>query len=164
MTGGKDCFMIYDRLENFADYAALAPEAWSSIAAFLRTLTPDIRPGRYEIDGDRIFAVVNDTVSHDAFPDKLEYHERYADIQLVAAGREKILCGPLDGAPSAPFSEEKDLGFRMLGAVDLEAQLFPGVFLLLFPGEGHLPDVGDGSRVLKVVVKVALECFTDVKK
>ncbi len=155
--------MIYDRLENFADYAALAPEAWSKIAAFLRTLSDKTPAGRYELDGDRIYVNVNDTKSHEAFPEKLEYHEKYADIQIVASGVESVLCGPLDGAVTTPYAGEKDVGFKMLGKRNVEAQLYPGVFLLLFPGEGHLPDVGDGSRVLKVVVKVALDCFTAVK-
>ncbi|MCQ2378566.1 MAG: YhcH/YjgK/YiaL family protein [Victivallaceae bacterium] len=155
--------MIYDRLENFSDYAALAPAVWEKIAAFLRSLSPETPPGRREIDGEKVFAVVNDTASHEAFPDKLEYHRRYADVQLVASGEEKVLCGALDGPESTPYSEEKDLGFHRLGTVDLEAALRPGLFLLLFPGEGHLPDVGDGSRVLKVVVKIAKECFSSAK-
>ncbi|MCQ2352334.1 MAG: YhcH/YjgK/YiaL family protein [Victivallaceae bacterium] len=155
--------MIYDRLENFADYAALAPEAWSKIAAFFSTLKENTPPGRYELDGDKIYVNVNDTHSHEAFPEKLEYHVKYADIQLVASGAEAVLCGPLDGEDTTPYSAEKDCGFKMLGKTDVSAQLYPGVFLLLFPGEGHLPDVGDGSRVLKVVVKVALECFGCVK-
>ncbi len=155
--------MIYDRLENFADYANLAPDAWSRIAAFFGTLNENTPAGRYELDGDKIYVNVNDTHSHEVFPEKLEYHEKYADIQLVASGEETVLCGPLDGAETTPYSEEKDCGFKMIGQTDVSAQLYPGVFLLLFPGEGHLPDVGNGDRVLKVVVKVALECFTRVK-
>ena len=156
--------MIYDRLENFSRYVALAPETWEKIADFFRTLSAETAPGRYELEKDRIFVNVNDLCTHEILPGKLEYHEQYADIQLTAAGCEKVLCGALGGAETTPFSEEKDCGFKKLLKTDFTAELYPGVFLLLFPGEGHMPDVGDGNPVRKVVVKVHRDCFSGAKR
>lgn len=155
--------MIFDRLENFADYAALAPDAWSKIAAFLRKLGEGMTPGRYEVDGDRIYAMVNSLKSHVLDLDKLEYHTCYADIQIVISGSEEIVCGPLDGKETIPYDPQKDIGFHRLEDETSCAKLIPGYFMLILPGEGHAPDIGDGKDVLKSVIKVSLDCFGESK-
>ncbi len=151
--------MVFDRLENFADYATLAPEAWSRIAGFFRQLSAETPSGKYEIWGDRIYASVNRIESHALDTDKLEYHTKYADIQLVASGVEDVLCGDLTGEVTTAYDASRDVGFYRLEQVSSQYTLTPGKFLLLLPGEGHAPDVGDGSAVVKVVVKVAADCF-----
>ena len=151
--------MIFDRLENFADYAALAPDAWCAIAGFLSKFDTGFEPGRYEITGDKIYAMVNHLKSHAFDADKLEYHERYADIQIVLSGSEEIVFGDLDGEETTPYDPQKDIGFHHLEKPTSRVELANGYFSLILPGEGHAPDVGDGGEVSKVVIKVALDCF-----
>lgn len=151
--------MVFDRLENFADYATLAPEAWSRIAGFFRNLSAETPPGRHEIWGDKIYASVNVIKLHPLDADKLEYHTKYADIQLVASGEEEVICGDLNGAATTAYDAGRDVGFYRLESASGKFTLTPGKFLLLFPGEGHAPDVGDAAQVVKVVVKVSADCF-----
>ena len=63
--------MIYDSMKNFAAYRKLAPEAWEKVSAFLAGCTPETPAGRYELDGDRVYAMVQGYETHDADPDKL---------------------------------------------------------------------------------------------
>ena len=151
--------MIIDNLENFAGYAPIMPEVWDIIAEFLRSLSPETTGGRYTIDGDRVYAIVNPVETHPLDLDKLEYHRKYADIQVVISGGESIVCGEINDNVTSPYDESRDIGFCRMAAATVTAELVPGMFMLIFPGEGHAPDVGDGSKVFKAVVKVAAECF-----
>ena len=96
--------MIYDSMKNFAAYRKLAPEAWEKVSAFLAGCTPETPAGRYELDGDRVYAMVQGYETHDADPDKLEIHRKYVDIQLLLSGQpvpsncEGSLCAGLRSA------------------------------------------------------------------
>ena len=91
--------MIFDSLNNFANYARLAPGTWAKLAAFLHGCTAETPAGRYEIDGDRLYAMVQSYNLHPVRPEKLEIHRNYVDIQLLLAGRETIVYRPVDGLP-----------------------------------------------------------------
>ncbi len=148
--------MIYDRLENLEKYAGIAPAAMKKIVDFCRSCAEIPAPGRYPIDETRIYAMVQEYAPHAADPEKAEYHRAFADIQLLLAGEETLICAPV-GEACVPYDAEKDCGFDRLpenGTVPLP--LVPGNFVLLLPEERHLPGVGDPSgAVVKVVVKVA---------
>ena len=88
--------MIFDSMNNFMQYGKLAPAAWEKILKFLADCTEKSPAGRYEIDGDRIYASIQGYETHAPDPDKLEIHRKYVDIQLLLAGKESILCRPVD--------------------------------------------------------------------
>lgn len=149
--------MIFDEFRNFQRYGAVAPEAWRLIAEFLNRIDEKTEIGRYELDGDRVYATVQHYATHPADTSKLEYHRRYADIQLLLSGRETIYVRPLNGLiETMPYDEKLDVGFYELnsdGAVSLP--LSAGNFALFLPEEGHMPGVGVPDReVIKVVVKI----------
>ncbi len=154
--------MIYDRLENLAEYSKLAPEVWGKIVKFCRKCgehEPEL--GKHEIIGDLVYASVQSYQPHVSDPEKLEYHKRFADIQFLLLGEESILCGAVeDGEEVKPFNDEKDIGFNRMPERWNELPLTVGDFALLMPGEGHQPGVGDPAKpVVKVVIKIAQECF-----
>lgn len=149
--------MIFDTLNNFANYARLAPGTWAKLAAFLHGCTAETPAGRYEIDGDRLYAMVQSYNLHPVRPEKLEIHRNYVDIQLLLAGRETIVYRPVDGLPvTAEYDAVRDIAFYHLdekGSVAIPLE--PGNFALFFPEEGHLPGNGDpADSVVKVVVKI----------
>ena len=107
--------MIYDSMKNFAAYRKLAPEAWEKVSAFLAGCTPETPAGRYELDGDRVYAMVQGYETHDADPDKLEIHRKYVDIQLLLSGEESIVCRSVAGLKeTVPYNAEKDIAFYRL--------------------------------------------------
>lgn len=149
--------MIFDTLNNFANYARLAPGTWAKLAAFLHGCTAKTPAGRYEIDGDRLYAMVQNYNLHPVRPEKLEIHRNYVDIQLLLAGHETIVYRPVDGLPvTAEYDAVRDIAFYHLdenGSVALPLE--PGNFALFFPEEGHLPGNGNpADSVVKVVVKI----------
>jgi len=154
--------MIYDSLENFSRYAKLSPEVWKEISKFLTRCTPEKPVGRYELDGDRVYASVQHYETHPANPDKLEIHRNYIDIQLLLLGEESIPVRSVDGlTETVPYDEKRDIAFYRLPVDDPDAVttvLVPGKFAIFFPGEGHLPGVIRGNvpcPAVKVVVKIA---------
>ena len=156
--------MIFDSLNNFMRYGKLAPAAWEKILKFLRSCTPETPAGRYEIDGDRIYASIQGYETHAPDPDKLEIHRKYVDIQLLLAGKESILCRPVDDlAVTVPYDDGKDIAFyRAAEGNYVTVTLEPGKFAVFFPEEGHMPGLscaGAGREVVKVVVKIAVTEF-----
>ena len=56
-----------------------------------------MEPGRYEIQGDDIFAQVFDAATKPADEQRPEAHEKYADVQFLASGRERLGFTPDTG-------------------------------------------------------------------
>lgn len=153
--------MIYDKLENLPLYAGSFPNADKVIEFLKRCAAATPAPGKYELDGKKLFVNVQQYSPKTFSPEKLEHHKDYIDIQLLFSGAEKLYYAPLDGLDTVvPYDHDKDCGMNRLPAPDagVELQLVPGNFVLLYPGEGHLPGVGDpAATVVKAVVKIAVK-------
>lgn len=149
--------MIIDKIENYTHYY-FGP-AWQRVFEFLGTLTPDSPDGRYEIEGEEIFAIVMSY--HTSAPESavFESHQRYVDIQTVITGAEGFECAfsdelhvvtPYDTSKEAAFYERTSPGRTR---VDVS----PGTFVMLYPHDAHIAGlmVGNTSKLVKkVVVKV----------
>lgn len=150
--------MIYDRLENLPAYIALAPEAVPKIVEFLgKCGAGEIAEGRHELDGSKLYVNVQSYDSKPFSEGMLEYHKKYVDLQLLLAGSETLYYAPAGTPVTKEYNEENDCGFNQVPADALPLKLEVGNFVLLLPEEGHLPGVGDGSGVVKAVVKIAAE-------
>ena len=155
--------MIYDKLENLSRYAQSFPNA-DKVIEFLAKCAANPNPpapGKYELDGKKLFVNVQQYSPKTFNPEKLEYHRDYIDIQLLFSGAEKLYYAPLDGLETVTaYNPEKDCGMSRLPAPEagVELPLVPGNFVLLYPEEGHIPGVGDpASQVVKAVVKIAVK-------
>lgn len=150
--------MIYDRLENFPSYVSIAPEVMPRLIEFFgKCGAGEIAEGRHELDGDKLYVNVQSYATKTFDPDMLEYHKKYVDIQLLLAGTETLYYEPAGTAVTKPYNEETDCGFNKVPESALPIKLEVGNFVLLLPGEGHLPGVGDGSGVVKAVVKISAD-------
>jgi len=146
--------MILDVLENAERYVGAHP-ALATAFAFLRrpdlALLPD---GRVELDGDRLFALVQCPAGRGRAGARLEAHRKYADIQFVVSGREEYGWRARAEAPvvTEPYDEARDIEF-FGGAPTLWLPAPPGVFTVFFPDDLHAPLAGSG-HLQKVVIKV----------
>ena len=146
--------MIVDILSKAGVYTA-RHSCFKSAFEFLRRADlAALAPGRYPIDGDRVFALVSDSEGKGKGAAKLEVHRTYIDIQYVASGTEVIGWKPLAGCTQSQggFDAAKDIGF-FEDTVETWATLGPGSFAVFFPGDAHAPLAGAGA-VRKVVIKV----------
>jgi biofilm protein TabA len=147
--------MIIDHLNHHSQY--LGDPRLSKGFAWLSTFSPQLADGRYEIDGDRVYALVQsyDTVAPSE--KKYESHRKYIDIQYVAEGTEVIHYALIDGLqPVTDYHEDNDYLLYGDPAVATPLHLAPGVFAIFYPHDGHKPCCVNGAitRMKKVVVKV----------
>lgn len=116
--------------------------------------------GKYEIDGERVFAMVQRYETLVLAEPKFEAHRKYIDLQFLADGAELIGWAPLGKmAVVEVYDGEKDACF---GAVPHGAwtplRLGPGQLAVLDPEDAHAPRLAAGipGRVTKVVVKISV--------
>jgi YhcH/YjgK/YiaL family protein len=149
--------MILDILANAGRYAGLHP-LFSRAFEFLRgTDLQALAPGRFPIEGERLFAIVESVAGRSREEARLECHRKYIDIQLVLAGTEEMGWRPVSDCrePVAEYSAERDIRFFRDAPASWIATP-PGAFCIFFPQDAHAPLVSKGS-VRKVVLKIAVE-------
>jgi hypothetical protein len=80
--------MIFDTLKNIDNYKGLG-RVYTALEFLAKTDFNTMELGRYELDGDNIFYMVQ---SYDTDPEKTisEAHKKYIDIQFMVKGEELI--------------------------------------------------------------------------
>lgn len=154
--------MISDQCRNWKTYSALAPDVFKTVFDFIKTLTPDMENKRYELRGSDIYVLVQQYETKPLSCGKMEAHRRYIDIQTIISGTEIIGVSALAGLQEiTPFDDEKDFElFEHSPAASSLIKLCPGDFMLLNPGEGHMPGIAiddKPSEIKKAVVKIRRE-------
>jgi biofilm protein TabA len=150
--------MIVDRLGNRSVDAHL-PSRVRQALEYLRTTDMNaIGLGRHEIDGDRLFALVQEYVTRPPHECVWEAHRRYIDVQYVVKGVEKMGHAPLSRVVQRhPYDPERDVTFFEQG--EAFVTLAAGSFAIFGPDDVHAPRVaaGEPTTVRKVVVKAVID-------
>ena len=149
--------MILDVLGNAHHYLALNKGFAKAIEFLLRPDLNELSVDNYEIDGDRVYAMVAKDPGRKKEDALLETHEKYIDIQLVLAGTDDMGWKPKSSCkqPSGEYDKESDVQFFAdEPAVWLSTQR--GGFAIFFPEDAHMPLISSG-QLHKVVVKVAMD-------
>jgi len=147
--------MILDDLKNAKTYFSLHKSFQLAFEYLQQTNFSQVENGKYPLDGENVFAVVNRYETHHVQEPKWEAHRKYIDIQYIASGFEQIGVEDISEVPPlTEYDEEKDVRF-FIG----DGKHFPlaeKTFAIIFPHEVHLPGIAgtQKSEVLKVVVKV----------
>ena len=145
--------MIVDRLDNARRYAAAHPLFARAFEFLRRKDLASLAPGRHEVDGDRLYAVVVKADAAGREKAVLEAHRRYIDIQFIVSGTDEMGWRPLvECKGSKGFDAAKDLELFTDPAVAW-CGVRPGDLAIFFPSDAHAPGGGTGP-VHKVVVKV----------
>ena len=157
--------MISDQLEHHDRYPHQFGQIWNEAFKFLKTVTPATACGRYELDGDHLFAMVDSYETKTRNTAKLETHRKYVDIQFMVSGEETHEVFPKkELTVSEPYNLEKDAEFYQIPKHQRTViNLHPGDFVVYFPHDAHMPCLMTGSSpqpVKKVVIKVAVELLT----
>ncbi len=137
---------------------SLPPRFHQALAMLANTDLEQLALGRHDLDGDKLFVLVQEYTTKAESAGRWEAHRRYADIQLIVRGRERIGIAALEQMTvDVPHDETKDVAL-FTGAGDW-LTMTPGRFAIFFPQDVHLPcsELGGGQPVRKVVVKVALD-------
>ncbi len=150
--------MIFDQLKNAHLYFPLGERIQKALEYLMSTDFSGIEPGKYEIDGEDIYAVVSQYDTKPITAGKWEAHKRYLDIQSVVEGKEKIGYSFSNKTiVTQPYDEYKDIMFLKGEGNFLIAEA--GYFTILFPSDIHMPGIAMNisTPVKKVVLKVKLD-------
>lgn len=147
--------MIIDKIENATIYKKLGERIKKSFDYIKQTDLKNLAAGKYEIDGENIFALVSEYKTKPEVEGKLEAHRKYIDVQYVISGEELMGYAPLGTQQILePYKEENDIVF-FTGDKSF-TKVSEGMFAIFFPEDVHMPGImtKESSPVKKLVIKV----------
>ena len=140
--------MIVDRLDNAGAYHALGPR----LAAALRFLQENdvtaFKDGRYDIDGDDVFVLVQRYRTKSLSQAVWESHRNYIDVQYVAQGEERLGYVPLAANPTVTKPYDASMDAALYQATGSMLDVTAGTFLIFTPQDVHAPGLAAGSPPL----------------
>lgn len=151
--------MILDLLSNAPLYYNQGPLFKKAFEYLTHTDFSKVEKGKYELEGQHLFAIVNeyDTVHPDS--EQMESHKKYIDIQYIVSGAERIGHDFLTAqTPSKAYDNEKDF-MLFNGQPAFFSVIQQGMFAVFFPHDLHMPNImiDKPAYVKKVVMKVAVQ-------
>ncbi len=151
--------MIFDTIKNRHLYVAISPRIKAALDYLATTDFSTIEVGRYEIDADNLFALVQKYNSIPKEQGKWECHRKYIDIQFIAEGIEQIGFRNINKMKViTEYNPEKDVAF-LSGEGDY-VTVEKGFYGIFFPQDAHQPKVAPGNapgQVKKVVIKIKVD-------
>ena len=151
-------YLIFDRLNNASQYYHLGERLEQGLKYLLEKDFSKMEPGRYDIDGDKIYALVQEYDTRKRSDGKWEAHRRYIDIQYISEGIELMGYENLENmeAVEEEYNSDKDVLFLKGDGSFVKMPI--GMFTILWPQDVHMPGqaVSGPSMVRKVVIKVLI--------
>ena len=149
--------MILDTLDNYQLYSTINERIAKGFAFLHNTDLDTISSGRHDIEGDTIFALVQEYPTKPLNECKLESHKKYIDIQYMIRGEEFMGVTTKNNQKILEQDEDKDYTFYE-GTTSL-VRVSKGMFTIFFPDDLHQPCVQTESaaEVKKVVIKVLIQ-------
>jgi biofilm protein TabA len=150
--------MIVDRLGNRSVDAYVPPRVRQALE-YLRAANMAAVPiGRHELDGDRLFALVQEYTTRPSSECVWEAHRKYIDVQYIVHGAERMGHAPIARAGErVPYDPERDVTLFHPGTQFVT--LTAGMLAIFGPDDVHSPGVAvdEPRAVRKVVMKAALD-------
>ncbi len=154
--------MIAGHLANWDKEKHLYAPAIRKAMAWLQEHDLKTLPtGRQEIDGDRLYVMVNEYVSEPREKRRAEAHRKYVDVQYIVAGAETIGYARLEDGYEVLEDKlaEKDVIFYNHPVDESHIILTVGMYGIFFPWDVHRPNcaLAAPSPVRKVVMKISMD-------
>lgn len=146
--------MIIDQLKNASFYFGMSKKIETALSYLLDTDLPNMKPGRYEIDGPDMYALMQNYETKSKENGFWEAHRKYIDIQYVIKGTELIGYANIDHLNPGEYDDVKDL--LVLYGDGVFPEVRAGTFVILMPQDAHMPGIAvtTSQSVAKIVVKV----------
>lgn len=148
--------MIYDTFEHLELYAQPGTLMHQALV-YARDFDQSKADGRQEIDGDRLYALVNSYDSSPREERRYEAHKRYADIQVLLEGEEAIDVSLESNLPVIQeYNPTKDILYHQPPTDTATLVMKPGYFAIFYPQDVHRPNcqLHGKIHVRKIVMKV----------
>ena len=147
--------MIIDKLKNAPLYYGISEKIATALKYLENTDLAGFQNGKYEIEGDDIFVLIQDYHTKPLSEGKFEAHRKYIDIQYIIKGTEKMGYTNVHKLKSATeYDETKDIIFFESDG-DL-VTVEEGFFAIFAPEDAHMPGIESKTSeyVKKAVIKI----------
>lgn len=150
--------MIVDLIKNAALYKRLDGGIQTALEYLAKTDFSTMTPGRYDLEGNTVYALVQQYITKPMEQGLWEAHRRYIDVQYVAEGVESMGYVSIGNLKVTQAYAPKDDCELFAGTGDFVTAR-AGTFVIFFPEDAHMPCIASGTPapVRKVVVKVAMK-------
>jgi biofilm protein TabA len=155
--GGILMAMITDSIQNVASYMGLSAHMAAALKFIVRPDLGAMALGKHVLDGDQVFAIIQEYQTKPEEACFWEAHRKYIDVQFIQTGVEAMGWAPIQ---EMKVQKEYDAG-RDVVILEGKGQVMEvtgGHFAIFLPQDAHMPCLASGGRpgpVRKVVVKVA---------
>jgi YhcH/YjgK/YiaL family protein len=150
--------MIVDTLNNSARYFVHGDRIATALKYLRDNDCTALPVGKIPIQGDQIYALVQDNTTKLREQGVWEAHRKYIDVQFVAGGVEEMGYANIQTLTiKKPYDEQAD--YALFDGSGSFITVPAGSFTIFFPEDGHIPGSavdGKPAAVRKVVVKVAV--------
>lgn len=160
--------MIYDSLSHLNRYRGFSKGLDLLMDWIAKTDLTQLPVGRSEIDGSRVFALVQDATTRRYEDARYETHRRYMDVQVDLVGEEHFMITTGPTAEVGSFDESSDKGYCLATSdnhAEIEGALKLGHFVVFMIGEPHMPNLvapgTDPYPLHKICFKVLGDQFWD---
>ena len=150
-------------VREFIDYLALAsiPRMKKAFDFLYEIKKKPIEDGRYEIDGDKIYANVESYTTRDYENTRFESHRKYIDIQYMISGVEEMEVTEIQNLQiEEAYDTDRDVAFYKSSSKGERYRITDGQYLIFYPKDAHRPCITAGKlpvKVQKMVIKVAVD-------
>lgn len=151
--------MIIDSLANANLYTGISNKITKAFEWLINTDLNNLNTGKYFIDDENIFAIVQEYQTLDEVNEQMEAHKKYIDVQYMISGEEMVGLSLFSNQTiSKSYDEESDF-MQFSDPPTFYAILTEGSFMIFYPTDLHMPclQIIEPSLVKKVVVKVRVE-------
>ena len=149
--------MILDTVQNAGLYKNIHKNLAVGLQYIQDTDFSSLEMGKYEIEGDKIFAILQSYDTKEEADCRLEAHKKYIDIQFMISGDEVMGVVPFNNQEISEALPDNDVTF-FKGTGD-HVLVKEGSFTVFYPSDVHAPGIKAGisnNKIVKVVVKVEL--------
>ena len=150
--------MIVDSLTNIEVYSKISDDIYEGLK-FLQKAKPAIDNGIYHI-AKNVIAIVNEYYTVELFEKGYEAHKQVIDIQYPVRGLERVKWSPIEGMDiNIPYDPVNDRTFfKSPSPQRCHVDIGNGIFVIMFPGDGHSPQhfVDKPELIKKITVKVSI--------
>lgn len=114
--------------------------------------------GRYEVEGGKLFVLIQDVNSRTFAESRPEAHNRFADVQIPLSASERYGFSFPETALACIEDrlESNDVAYYARPSREFFMDIDPGAYVVFLPRELHRPclTIKDKTRIRKAVIKI----------
>jgi len=152
--------MIVDTLKNCHMYYGIHKDFEKAFDFIKKAEAEKLPVGKYEVDGTKVFAIVQEYNSKNPADFKFEGHTKYIDIQYISSGIEEIeVMNIKDSKDGEGYIEEREVEFFACGENIGKVILGESEYGIFYPDDLHKPGLmhnGESTPVRKILMKIAV--------